>query len=64
MPIYAYAGGGGLADRTVVVGDVMIDVLLSVCDSAADAPSPVAAELGLSDGGYSLATYSDRKSVV
>ena len=46
----------GLADRTVVVGDVMTDVLLSVRDSVADAPSPVAAELGLPDGGYSLAT--------
>ena len=61
----------GLADRTVVVGDVMTDVLLSVRDSVADSPSPVAAELGLPDGGYSLATIHraentlrDRKSVV
>ena len=52
----AHLADEGLADRTVVVGDVMTDVLLSVRDSAADAPSPVAAELGLSDGGYSLAT--------
>ena len=52
----AHLANEGLADRTVVVGDVMTDVLLSVRDSVADSPSPVAAELGLPDGGYSLAT--------
>ena len=52
----AHLADEGLADRTVVVGDVMTDVLLSVRDSAADVLSPVAVELGLS--------VADRKSVV
>ncbi|WP_139738508.1 non-hydrolyzing UDP-N-acetylglucosamine 2-epimerase [Actinomyces wuliandei] len=46
----------GLADRTVVVGDVMTDVLLQVRDRVADDPSPVMTRLGLEDGEYSLAT--------
>lgn len=46
----------GLADRTVVVGDVMTDVLLRVRDEVAGRPSPVMDELGLSEGGYTLAT--------
>ncbi|AYD90269.1 UDP-N-acetylglucosamine 2-epimerase (non-hydrolyzing) [Actinomyces lilanjuaniae] len=46
----------GLAERTVVVGDVMTDVLLQVRDRVADAPSPVMTRLGLEEGGYSLAT--------
>ncbi|MCR2053196.1 UDP-N-acetylglucosamine 2-epimerase (non-hydrolyzing) [Actinomyces bowdenii] len=46
----------GLSGRTVVVGDVMTDVLLQVRDRVAGQPSPVMAELGLDKGGYSLAT--------
>ncbi len=46
----------GLSGRTVVVGDVMTDVLLQVRDRVAGQPSPVMAELGLDEGGYSLAT--------
>lgn len=48
----------GLAARTVVVGDVMTDVLLAVRDrvAAQDLPSPVAAELHLDEGAYSVAT--------
>lgn len=43
----------GLADRTVVVGDVMTDVLYQVRDLVADKPSPVA---DVTDGEYSIAT--------
>ena len=46
----------GLASRTVVVGDVMTDVLLSVRDAVAGSPSPVTVDLGLGAGGYYLAT--------
>lgn len=46
----------GLAGRTVVVGDVMTDVLLQVRDEVAASPSPVMEELGVEDGGYCLAT--------
>lgn len=46
----------GLAERTVVVGDVMTDVLLAVRDEVAGSPSPVTESLGLEAGGYSLAT--------
>ena len=46
----------GLASRTVVVGDVMTDVLLDVRRQVEGDPSPVAEELGLRDGAYSLAT--------
>ncbi|WP_172119782.1 non-hydrolyzing UDP-N-acetylglucosamine 2-epimerase [Actinomyces faecalis] len=46
----------GLATRTVVVGDVMTDVLLSQRDAVAHRPSPVAQEMGLAPGSYSLAT--------
>ena len=37
----AHLADEGLADRTVVIDDVMTDVLLSMRDSAADAPSPI-----------------------
>lgn len=46
----------GLAERTVVVGDVMTDVLMSVCDEVAGSSSPVTTGLGLETGSYSLAT--------
>ncbi|MDU0347793.1 non-hydrolyzing UDP-N-acetylglucosamine 2-epimerase [Actinomyces sp. MRS3W] len=46
----------GLAERTVVVGDVMTDVLAQVRDAVAALPSPVMRELSLPEGGYSLAT--------
>jgi len=52
----------GLSDRAVVVGDVMTDVLLAARDAVArsgagrGAPSPIAQELGLTPGSYSLAT--------
>lgn len=46
----------GLADRTVVVGDVMTDVLYQVRDAVAGRPSPVATELDLEPGSYSIAT--------
>ena len=46
----------GLAERTVVVGDVMTDVLLAQRDALAGTPSPVGAELGLEEGSYTLAT--------
>jgi len=46
----------GLADKTVVVGDVMTDVLLIEVDKLGSMPSPVGEELGLADGSYSLAT--------
>ena len=46
----------GLAQRTVVVGDVMTDVLMQVRDRVADQPSPITADLGLPESGYSLAT--------
>lgn len=46
----------GLAERTVVVGDVMTDVLLREVSLLDQDYSPVAAELGLADGSYSIAT--------
>ena len=46
----------GLADRTVVVGDVMTDVLYKEVDQLDDDYSPVADELGFSHGEYSIAT--------
>ncbi|SDZ75097.1 UDP-N-acetylglucosamine 2-epimerase (non-hydrolysing) [Bowdeniella nasicola] len=46
----------GLGDRTVVVGDVMTDVLYQVRDAVQGRPSPIATELDLSAGSYSLAT--------
>lgn len=46
----------GLAERTVLVGDVMTDVLFEVRDQVGSAPSVLLEELGLSRGGYYLAT--------
>ena len=46
----------GLASSTVVVGDVMTDVLLQVRDRVSGSPSPVMEELSLAEGSYSLAT--------
>lgn len=45
----------GLAERTVVVGDVMIDVLHRVRDELVDTDA-VLRELGMPSGGYSVAT--------
>ncbi len=46
----------GLASRTVLVGDVMTDVLFDVRDGLADRPSGLLEELGLEPGGYYIAT--------
>lgn len=46
----------GLVARTVLVGDVMTDVLFEVRDQVADSPSPLLDELGLLPGGYYVAT--------
>ena len=46
----------GLADRTVVVGDVMADVLMATRTAVLDQPNPVAVEFGFAEGEYSLAT--------
>lgn len=46
----------GLADRSVVVGDVMTDVLLEVRNAVADRPCELATELNLSPGEFSVAT--------
>ncbi|WP_411730612.1 non-hydrolyzing UDP-N-acetylglucosamine 2-epimerase [Paeniglutamicibacter sp.] len=46
----------GLAERTVLVGDVMTDVLYVTRDKVAAAPSRLLAELGLTAGSYYLST--------
>ncbi|MFD5215760.1 non-hydrolyzing UDP-N-acetylglucosamine 2-epimerase [Microbacterium sp. NPDC058345] len=46
----------GLAVRTVLVGDVMTDVLFEVRDEVAGRPSGLLAELGLEADGYYVAT--------
>jgi UDP-N-acetylglucosamine 2-epimerase (non-hydrolysing) len=46
----------GLADRTVLVGDVMTDVLFEVRDQVAGRPSPLVAELGVEPGEHYVAT--------
>lgn len=46
----------GLLERTVLVGDVMTDVLYQVRDQFATTPSRLLNELGLITGGYYLAT--------
>lgn len=46
----------GLAERTVLVGDVMTDVLLDVRDSLAGRPSPLLADLGVVSGEHYVAT--------
>jgi UDP-N-acetylglucosamine 2-epimerase (non-hydrolysing) len=45
----------GLAERAVLVGDVMVDVLVRVRDELAD-PAAVLGRLGLEPGGFSVAT--------
>ncbi|WP_169581677.1 UDP-N-acetylglucosamine 2-epimerase (non-hydrolyzing) [Microbacterium thalassium] len=51
-----HLAGEGLAERTVLVGDVMTDVLFDVRDSLAGRPSPLIAGLGVQAGGYYVAT--------
>ena len=46
----------GLAERTVLVGDVMTDVLFEVRDQVGASPSRLREELGLDEGGYYVAT--------
>ncbi len=46
----------GLAARTVLVGDVMTDVLFEVRDQLSGAVSPLVEELGLAPGQYYVAT--------
>lgn len=46
----------GLGERTVLVGDVMTDVLYDVRDAVATTPSPLVSELGLEPGAYYVAT--------
>ncbi|MBE7699542.1 UDP-N-acetylglucosamine 2-epimerase (non-hydrolyzing) [Oerskovia sp. Sa1BUA8] len=46
----------GLGERSLLVGDVMTDVLLQVRDTVAGRPSVLLDELGLDHGGYYLAT--------
>lgn len=48
-----HLSGEGLANRSVLVGDVMTDVLLSVREDVRDKPNPVAFAVG---GEYRLAT--------
>lgn len=52
----AHLASEGLAERTVVVGDVMTDVLYQVRDAVAGVPSPLVAELGVSPGQHYVAT--------
>lgn len=46
----------GLAEHTVVVGDVMTDVVLQVKEQVKDKSSPIMEEFGFSEGAYRLAT--------
>ncbi len=46
----------GLAARTVIVGDVMTDVLFEVRNMVSCHPSPITLELGFAPGTYSIAT--------
>lgn len=54
----AHLADEGLGDRTVVVGDVMTDILLAWRNvwATTGLPSPLGAELGLADGTYDVAT--------
>lgn len=52
----------GLADRTVVVGDVMTDVLYATRDAVGDARPAALEEAGLSDGRFYLATIHRAES--
>lgn len=51
-----HLAGEGLADRTILVGDVMTDVLFEVRDRVGGARSVLLDELGLPHGGFYLAT--------
>ena len=51
-----HLGAEGLAARTVLVGDVMTDVLYEVRDALAGRVSPLVAELGLQPGEHYVAT--------
>lgn len=51
-----HLGDEGLTARTVLVGDVMTDVLFEVRDQVGARPSPLLEELGLEQGGYYVAT--------
>lgn len=46
----------GLGERTVIVGDVMTDVLMREVARLDPGHSPLTAELGLEEGSYSIAT--------
>jgi UDP-N-acetylglucosamine 2-epimerase (non-hydrolysing) len=46
----------GLAERTVLVGDVMTDVLFRVRDDISGRPSPLLTDLGLAPGDHYVAT--------
>lgn len=52
----AHLAAEGLARRTVLVGDVMTDVLFEVRDEVAGRISPLIDELGLSQGDHYVAT--------
>ncbi|SDK51358.1 UDP-N-acetylglucosamine 2-epimerase (non-hydrolysing) [Cryobacterium psychrotolerans] len=52
----AHLTAEGLADRSIVVGDVMADVLYQVRDAAAGGPSQLLESLSLEHGGFYLAT--------
>lgn len=52
----AHLAHEGLSARTVLVGDVMTDVLFEVRDQVGGAESGLLSELGLEAGGYYLAT--------
>lgn len=52
----AHLANEGLADRTVVVGDVMTDVLLTVRDSLRSAPAAVLASAEVEAGRFYVAT--------
>ncbi|MGC5616636.1 non-hydrolyzing UDP-N-acetylglucosamine 2-epimerase [Georgenia sp. Z1491] len=57
-----HLAGEGLAERTVVVGDVMTDVLLATRAAVGDARPAALAEEGLDDGGFYLATIHRAES--
>ncbi|WP_203137759.1 non-hydrolyzing UDP-N-acetylglucosamine 2-epimerase [Microbacterium sp. JZ31] len=52
----------GLAERTVLVGDVMTDVLFEQRDALPDGPSKLARELGLEPGSFYVSTIHRAES--
>ncbi len=52
----------GLSNRTVLVGDVMTDVLYAVRDELKGAPSPLVSELSLEPGSHYVATIHRAES--